>query len=625
MKKGYLSPGVYLEETSLLPKSIAQVETAIPAFVGFTERALFHGLDFHLENKIQPLEINSMEQYFKIFGGPPAPYAVQVELDDNNMVKATAIQEVNYLYYTVKFFFENGGSTCLIVSVGNYRTAKTTDALQHLLKGLGSLEKTDAPTLLVISDAAMLSNTEAGKVHTAMLVQCGILKNRFAILDMVNGNKTINSAENPVEEFRNHVGKHYLSYGAVWYPWVTTAFSHKPDINVILNADYFKKGKRIEDLNNIFSQEIIDAMNNSDAGISGKYRLPAPVFRAVKGINKMTSFAASLYNYFKDFYHLEFSKKPVPSTNPASKIHEQYIAKDSAFHKLLSRFYAIVSLYNLPVDQVDFLNDFKPFTFSSSLYTDQQVLNTGLKTTASILKSLSKSLERIVHKFFTELEGMQVHLFEKLKQADITFSQVAEVMELHKIVIPPGGAVAGIISAEDREQGVWKVPANVALMAANGPFIEITHQEMETLNVDVLTGKSVNAIRSFPGKGTLIWGGRTLAGNDNEWRYISVRRLFIMVEQSILEATSQFIFEVNEFTTWIRLKTVIENFLIVLWKAGALQGAKPEHAFFVKVGLGQTMTMLDIQNNVMITEIGLAVVRPAEFILLKILHKIQKS
>ena len=69
MKKGYLSPGVYLEETSLLPKSIAQVETAIPAFVGFTERALFHGLDFHLENKIQPLEINSMEQYFKIFGG----------------------------------------------------------------------------------------------------------------------------------------------------------------------------------------------------------------------------------------------------------------------------------------------------------------------------------------------------------------------------------------------------------------------------------------------------------------------------------------------------------------------------------------------------------------------------
>jgi len=143
--------------------------------------------------------------------------------------------------------------------------------------------------------------------------------------------------------------------------------------------------------------------------------------------------------------------------------------------------------------------------------------------------------------------------------------------------------------------------------------------------VDTVAGKSVNAIRAFTGKGTMVWGARTLAGNDNEWRYISVRRFFNMVEESVEKATSRFVFEPNDANTWVKVRAMIENFLLVQWRAGALAGAKPEQAFYVRVGLGQTMTAEDILKGYMHVEIGMAVVRPAEFIVLKFSHKMQES
>ncbi|MCK5368441.1 MAG: phage tail sheath family protein, partial [Cyclobacteriaceae bacterium] len=158
-----------------------------------------------------------------------------------------------------------------------------------------------------------------------------------------------------------------------------------------------------------------------------------------------------------------------------------------------------------------------------------------------------------------------------------------------------------------------------------GPVIKITHEEQELLNVDASTGKSINALRVFTGKGTLVWGARTLAGNDNEWRYVPVRRLYIYIEESVKKATEFVVFEPNDANTWLRAKTMIENFLTTLWRDGALAGAKTEDAFFVKVGLGETMTAQDILEGRMNIEIGLAAVRPAEFIILKFSHKLQES
>ena len=145
------------------------------------------------------------------------------------------------------------------------------------------------------------------------------------------------------------------------------------------------------------------------------------------------------------------------------------------------------------------------------------------------------------------------------------------------------------------------------------------------MNVDAAGGKSVNAIRSFPGKGTLVWGARTLAGNDNEWRYVNVRRFFIFVTESTRRAAAQFIFEPNDANTWAKLRAMIENFLTLQWRAGALQGIKPEQAFYVAVGLGRTMTALDIQEGRIIVELGMAAVRPAEFIIVRFSQRMAQS
>jgi len=191
-----------------------------------------------------------------------------------------------------------------------------------------------------------------------------------------------------------------------------------------------------------------------------------------------------------------------------------------------------------------------------------------------------------------------------------------------EMLLPAATAVVGKYAEVDNTRGVWKAPANIGIDFAIRPEKLVTHKEQETLNVDTVAGKSINVIRSFVGRGpAIIWGARTLAGNDNEWRYISVRRFFNMVEESTKNATEQFVFEPNDRNTWIRVKSMIENYLSQQWKAGALMGTTPREAFFVKVGLGETMTELDIWEGRMIVEIGLAVVRPAEFIILRFMHK----
>jgi len=193
------------------------------------------------------------------------------------------------------------------------------------------------------------------------------------------------------------------------------------------------------------------------------------------------------------------------------------------------------------------------------------------------------------------------------------------------IYLPPSASVAGVYARVDNTRGVWKAPANEVLKSVFEVTCDINDQIQQNLNVDVDNGKSINAIRFFTGKGVKIWGARTLDGNSNEWRYVSVRRYFNMVEESTKKATEQFVFEPNDANTWVKVRAMIENFLTNQWRAGALAGAKPEHAFYVKVGINETMTAFDILEGKMIVEIGLAVVRPAEFIILRFSHKMQES
>lgn len=182
--------------------------------------------------------------------------------------------------------------------------------------------------------------------------------------------------------------------------------------------------------------------------------------------------------------------------------------------------------------------------------------------------------------------------------------------------LPPSGAMAGIYAKTDVEEGVWKAPANVSIKGISGFTTQLTNATQSDLNISAFDGKSINGLRTFTGRGHLVWGARTLAGNDNEWRYVPVRRLGIFIEESIDYYLRSVVFEPNDANTWKFVESNINAFMTNLWKEGGLAGASPKDAFSVQVGLGKTMTANDILEGKMIVSVMFAPVRPAEFIIL---------
>jgi phage tail sheath protein FI len=187
-----------------------------------------------------------------------------------------------------------------------------------------------------------------------------------------------------------------------------------------------------------------------------------------------------------------------------------------------------------------------------------------------------------------------------------------------RIDIPPGGPVLGIYARTDNTRGVFKAPANETVAGALDVEYDIDQGKQEVLNP-----RGVNVIRRFPGRGIRVWGSRTLS-SDPLWKYVPVRRLFIFIEASIYNSTQWVVFEPNDYKLWARVKQTVTLFLRTQWREGALLGAKEEEAFSVAVGR-ETMTEDDILNGRLIIEVGIAPVRPAEFVIFRVFQKTQEA
>jgi phage tail sheath protein FI len=492
------TPGVYVEEISTLPRSVVPVSTAIPAFIGYTEKA---ELQDGTSLKNIPTRISSLLEYELFFGGPPKQsFTVEVgpnkqrvsdetDIDIQVEVKKAEILLNEHspfrMFYALRMFFANGGGPCHILSVeagyedntGNPKTVNK--ALLGSTGGLKIIEKLDEVTLLLFPDIDGLDETDYYGLYGEALDQCNKLKDRFTLID-VKQDVSANTGNNIVDAsgvMRSELTGDFLNYGAAYYPWLNTSLAY-----IYEESDITLK------------QDIGTLDENGD-----------PIADDPKELNEKTLDAADS------------------------------IVKNSRF---------LADLDNL-------------------------------------IQSLP-------------------------------------------VLMPPTSAIAGIYTRVDADRGVFKAPANVAVNNIVGLTETISDDEQQDLNVHP-SGKSINAIRFFTNKGILVWGARTLDGNSNEFRYVPVRRFFILAEESIKKATEAYVFEPNDDNTWGRIKALIENFLILQWRAGALQGATPEQAFFVNVGLGETMTSLDILEGRLIIEVGLAAVRPAEFIILRFSHKLAES
>ena len=467
----------------------------------------------------------------------------------------------------------------------------------------------------------------------------------------------------PITNFRDTIGINNLSYGAAYYPWVITSYSYevlfrqlklfdKADLdNAVASYDPYAK----DDAEKALVASIAASMADTDATLDvsgvqkatlktgGSSYLKATLAGYQADIAADTDIVANITAYLNLLNAIAVSftkaeaaaqpdsgfKKEIESMQKDSDLTAALAfliaveknpktianadpARDAAAVKTLYTPLETAWLSGAAVD--DIAADGTDFTADNTGCLEI-ITTLGPKTT-KILGGYQRILNAALH--FEKEAG------DALFAKHLFFIGVRDMIVRQMRTLPPSGTIAGIYAAVDSSRGVWKAPANVSINSIVGPSVKLDNKDQEDMNVST-TGKSINAIRAFTGKGTLVWGARTLAGNDNEWRYVPVRRFFIMVEESTRKATEPFVFEPNDANTWVKVRAMIENFLILQWRAGALQGAKPEEAFFVHVGLNETMTALDILEGRMIVEIGMAVVRPAEFIILRFSHKMQSG
>jgi uncharacterized protein len=182
-----------------------------------------------------------------------------------------------------------------------------------------------------------------------------------------------------------------------------------------------------------------------------------------------------------------------------------------------------------------------------------------------------------------------------------------------KLDVPPSGAVAGIYARSDIERGVHKAPANEVVLG----ITQFENRKNITFDQQsVLNPEGINALRFFEGRANRVWGARTMS-SDPEWKYVNVRRLFIFLEHSIDKSTQWAVFEPNNERLWASIRQTVEDFLLVVWRTGALMGTKPEEAYFVRCDRS-TMTQNDLDNGRLICLIGVAPTYPAEFVIFRI-------
>ena len=453
----------------------------------------------------------------------------------------------------------------------------------------------------------------------------------------------------------------HLQYGAAYYPWLISSFEHTFHLNELEFWDVADSSKPVS-----IPPSKWDAFSHDDLTLDDVLRQRRLVDRARNQSNNIVQFLerfaefnikrnnfSELFDRLQNFVLLlqgakederpaifqgsiELMRKAVLIW-PELEAHIEDYTFD--FQLILERFLIrrdltealaqIVAVERL--EQVRSLSD-KPRTsdqvneYYEALIHSEWYTPSGTPPSESnyfaIWKAALASVADAATKLFEQAGGLEAEAEEVLFAGHPFFGEVATAIRLKRKELPPSGAMAGVYATTDRSFGVWTAPANVAVQATLGPTQVLDSHDQEDFNVDP-AGKSINVIRPLRGRGIRVWGARTLTGNDLEWRYVSVRRYFNFVEEFVRKTTEPYVFEPNDESTWQEIRLALDHFLTAQWRRGALAGSVTNQAYYVSVGLGETMTSLDILEGRLIIDIGLAVVRPAEFIVIRYICRIE--
>jgi len=613
------TPGVYIQEISTLPASVAGVDTAVPAFVGYVQKADRNGEGIPM---LTPVRITSFLDYEAIFGGPePQGFDINVddvEVDGNTTRTVTVVKDTDEsifrMYYNVRMYFSNGGGPCWIVPVGFYALTSVSDIEQGLKDGLEALEKESEPTLLLYPDVLSLDPSEIKNVNEDAIDQCNRLKNRFVVMDVKQVDT--DNPSNDASAFRNTmVGIEALKYGAAYYPYLNTTMNFGISQLLLQVTDY---------------SLIVNGTPTPMTGFDEARDFNGSVSKSIQSTQDALNYlkVATKTLTEDDAENVKDIIGDVRTSVNAAKATSDLVTFPPTFAAAGALITAIAQIEDPPDPAPNGI--LKETEIAADEFADEEgqtianavALKEKLQELLAALQDVMSAITDGYNHDDTDFIGGNLNYLQNNRPS--IYTEVIAAINGFRVTMNPSGTMAGIYARVDNNRGVWQAPANVGVRNVIGPAVLVTNQQQGEFNIDSTSGKSINVIRNFTGRGTIPWGARTLDGNSNEWRYINVRRLFIYLEESIKRASQFVVFEPNDANTWVRTKGMISNFLTDVWRSGGLVGSTSEEAFFVNIGVGTSMTATDVLEGRMIIEIGVAAVRPAEFIILRFTHFVQE-
>ena len=568
----YLSPGVYVEEFESGSKPMEGVGTSTAGFIGLAERGPVEGI---------PQLVTNSADFHRMYGG---------YLSENEF------GEYRYLSYAVEQFFLNGGSRCFVCRVAPQDAACAEGFMP---------EKENAVLHIAAKNPGMWGNN-------IRVVLTPSSKAKTQILEVIETNE----------------GKKYLvKNGAGFYAGDIVMFTDGTEIiyNKVTNSR-----DNVLSFENEFDEDVVDKSIVPSKVISTcEFAMEVSYNEIVEFYDQM-SFNVEAPNYIDkkmaksdlvEAHYLGNNKEAVPPF-------EQLAGKEESVGSV-----AFAGGSNGSVSSIsasDFIGEDKGAGRRTGIqaFLDNDVVsimaipgvtdpNVQLNLVAHCENTGSRFAVLDIPKDAKKIEDIIAHrnIFDTNYAALYhPWLKVFDPLDKKNISIPPSGSVLGIYARSDNTRGVHKAPANEVVRGCVGLECQFNTGEQ-----DILNPKGVNLIRAFAGQGIRVWGARTATSNSS-WKYINVRRLFIFIEESIKANTNWAVFEPNDEVLWVRVQRTISVFLTNLWRGGSLAGTSPEEAFFVHIGR-DTMSQDDIDNGRLICVIGVAPVKPAEFVIFRISQK----
>ena len=577
----YLSPGVYVEEFDSGAQPMEGVSTSTAGFIGLAQRGPIEGL---------PQLITSFADYHRTFGS----YLSHNDFGD-----------YRFLAYAVEHFFINGGSRCYVMRVAppNAKAAANYD------------ETSEAPVKLKINAKNPGSWGNKIKVHLS----------------------PSSKAKTPIYDVFADNDKKYL---------VKSSSGFNPGDVVVFNNGESKQYNRVafaQDNIIEFEQPVTGGEANIDKGL-----LPTKLLSTCElTIDVAYENESETYeNVSLNVSTSNYIEKVLGRSNLIT-VHDESSATEGKDDNIVTPLQLISGQETEPSSYVinlingsdgsaesvspsDFMGEDRgpgKRTGIQSFIDNDEVSIIAIPgvTEPSVQLALVAHCENLQSRFaildfpqdIQKVADVEAHrnIFDS-KYAAIynPWLQVFDPLDKRNISIPPSGTIAGIYSRSDQTRGVHKAPANEVVRGCVGLDCQYNKGEQ-----DILNPKGINLIRSFTGQGIRVWGARTMSSNTL-WKYVNVRRLFIFLEESIKSGTNWVVFEPNDEQLWARVHRTIDAFLTRVWRDGALMGSNPSEAFYINIGRS-TMTQDDIDNGRLICEIGIAPVKPAEFVIFRITQK----